>query len=213
MYCVWRSNLGKLIAPRMRRAFKREVLEDFVSSDMTPMEERDPELVINPIFVHKMQRQREKQRAKKVKKMGIGKSGGLARLGLNIDAKVPVVEDEQVKNIKAVDHYLERERGIVDANKKLTKDQREQQGKALLKGQKKAAAGSKHLAAEEKRQAHHAAREHQREANRAAKGAIADKDVEMAEGGGGHWLGKQRSGNGGKSGVRLQEVEQYSAAL
>ena len=77
MYCVWRSNLGKLIAPRMRRAFKREVLEDFVSSDMTPMEERDPELVINPIFVHKMQRQREKQRAKKVKKMGVWSTTGV----------------------------------------------------------------------------------------------------------------------------------------
>ena len=43
--------------------------------------------------------------------MGIGKSGGLARLGLQLDQRVQVV-DERLKDMYAVDHYLERERGV-----------------------------------------------------------------------------------------------------
>jgi len=195
-YCA-RSNLSKIIAPKLRRAEKREVLEDFVSSDMTPMEEKDPELVINPIFVHKMKQSRERERKKKVKKGGIGKSGGLARLGLKIEERVKVEVDERVKDMYAVDHYLERERGINDAAKLKTAAEREQAGKALLKGQKKAADKSSLTAAQAKNQGFADARLHAREANRAAHQVLAEADEEddddLEYGGGG---GGIRNGNG-----------------
>ena len=138
-FCIWKSNLGRILAPKMRRRTSEARVDDFVSSDITPMEEQDPELVVNPIFVHKMKRERERQRKGKLKKGagGMGRTGGLARLGIQLESRAQVV-DEKFKDMYAVDHYLERERGIVDESKNKTAYEREMAGKALLKGQKKA---------------------------------------------------------------------------
>ena len=138
-FLYWFTNLSKILAPKMRRKRDRgDPLNEFVSSDMTPMEEQDPELVINPIFIHKIKMDKERQRKQKSKKgLGLGKTGGLARLNLRIDDHQPVV-DERVKDISAVDHYLERERGVHDASKQMTAYEKHQAGKALLKGAKKA---------------------------------------------------------------------------
>jgi hypothetical protein len=191
-FLIWKSNLSKMLAPRLRNKEKREVIQDFVSSDMTPMEEKDPELVINPIFVHKMKQSREKQRKAKVKKSGgVGKSGGLARLGLNIEAvqKGPPV-DPRIKDMYAVDHYLEREKNIVDKNKQLTAVEKEAQQKALLKAQKKGPQSAL-KGAEDKVKGFADARGFAREATRAGRQALKDEaegeedDDDYGGGGGG----------------------------
>jgi len=138
-FLYWRSNLTKIFAPKMRRKHdKGDPLNEFVSSDMTPMEEQDPELVINPIFIHKIKLDKERARKQKASKgSGLGRTGGLARLNLGFEDK-PHVVDERIKDISAVDHYLERERGVLDASKQMSAYEKHQAGKALLKGAKKA---------------------------------------------------------------------------
>ena len=142
--CCWKSQLGMVLAPKLRKRKDQEVLAEFVSSDMTPMEEQDPELVLNPIFVHKMNREKDRQRKKKLAKMssGTGKSGGLARLGINIGAQAEKMDPKKM-NILAVDTFLEREKGVVDESKNLTPYEREMKAKELRKGAKKAATNSK----------------------------------------------------------------------
>ena len=67
-----------------------DVLKDFVDDSVTTMEDLDPELVMNPVLVARMQMEREnkaKAGRKKGKARGNGlgnKTGGIARLGLNL---------------------------------------------------------------------------------------------------------------------------------
>jgi len=139
---AYTGSLAKIVAPRLRRKQNQEVLADFVSSDMTPMEEQDPELVINPIFVHKMKRERERQRKAKQKKgTGMGRTGGLARLNIQFNDQPRQVDEKKIE-MNAVDHYLERERGIIDEHKAKSAYEREVAGKALAKNTKNAAAKS-----------------------------------------------------------------------
>jgi len=141
-YC--RAQVQKIVAPKLRRRKQDDIVGDFVSSDMTPMEEHDPELVINPIMVHKMKRNKEQQRKKKMMKAktGLAKSGGLARLNLVIEDNGPP-QDPKKLEISQVDTYLEKERNIVDNAKNQSAYDRELAGRALQKGQKKAATMSK----------------------------------------------------------------------
>lgn len=180
MYCIYKSNLGKILAPNLRKREKREVIGDFVSSEMTPMEEQDPELVINPIFVHKMKRERERQRHAKVQKGGTGKSGGLARLGLNLTAQPKGPVDPKKLDMMGVDRYLERDEGILDTSKQLTALEREEQQRKLQKAGKHAANKSQLHAEDGKKQQLQRARDDARAAGRAGGEARAAQEMEMA---------------------------------
>jgi hypothetical protein len=180
MYCIYKSNLGKILAPNLRKREKREVIGDFVSSEMTPMEEQDPELVINPIFVHKMKRERERQRHAKVQKGVTGKSGGLARLGLNLTAQPKGPVDPKKLDMMGVDRYLERDEGILDTSKQLTALEREEQQRKLQKAGKHAANKSQLHAEDGKKQQLQRARDDARAAGRAGGEARAAQEMEMA---------------------------------
>jgi len=181
LFCVWKSNLGKIIAPRLRRKQQREIISDFVSSDMTAMEEQDPELVINPIFVHKMKRERERQRKAKVKKTGTGKIGGLARLGINLHSEPKVAVDPKKIDIMGVDRYLEKDKGIVDQSKQLSAYDREQQQKKLTKAGKHAANKSRLHAEQGNKEKLQQARDDARAAVRAGAEARAVAEASMGD--------------------------------
>ena len=70
----------------------------------------------------------------------------------------------------AVDQYLEKSKGVVDDAKAMTKEERENASRALLKGQKKAikAHATVANAIDEKKTGFTQAREHARDAARAA---------------------------------------------
>ena len=144
------------------------------------MEEQDPELVINPIFVHKMKRERERQRHAKVQKGGTGKSGGLARLGLNLTAQPKGPVDPKKLDMMGVDRYLERDEGILDTSKQLTALEREEQQRKLQKAGKHAANKSQLHAEDGKKQQLQRARDDARAAGRAGGEARAAQEMEMA---------------------------------
>merc|ERR1711871_1427954 len=77
----------------------------------------------------------------KMKAMGTGRSGGLARLGLSLEDRVVEVDPKKME-ITAVDTYLTKDKGIHDASKALSAHERALQQKAITKGAKKAATRS-----------------------------------------------------------------------
>jgi len=181
IFLMWKANLGKILSPKLRRKQHREIISDFVSSDMTPMEEHDPELVINPIFVHKMKREKERQRKQKVKGTGTGKSGGLARLGINLAAKQPEKVDPKKLDMMGVDRYLEKEKGIVDASKQMTAYEREMQQKKLTKAGKAAATKSNLVSELNKKDEIQRARDDARNAVKAGGDARKAAEAKLAE--------------------------------
>ena len=190
-YVYYRSNASKIFAPQLRtRREGADPLNDFVSSDQTPMEEQDPELVINPIFIHKIEMERERQRKEKRAKGGLGRSGGLARLGLRFEDRAQVV-DERAKDLNAVDHFLTRE-GVGDDSKSKTAYEKHLAGKALAKAGKKAQERSHLETADAKAREKAAAREAAREAARMG-GGHGDDD------GGNEMQGGRRGGGAGSS--------------
>jgi len=193
----WKTNLTKILAPRLRRRQDREVIADFVSSDMTPMEEQDPELIINPIVVHKMKMERERQRRAKNKKggTGMGRTGGLARLNLRLEEPKAQVDERKIE-MNMVDHYLERDKGIVDHHKLKSAYEREQAGKELLRGAKKAANNSSLNEAQGRKEGLTHARADAREAARAAK-AVRAVDADDDSGAGPRSAGANGGGGGG----------------
>ena len=85
VYLIWKHNLHKVFAPKLRR--KREAepkVEDFMSPDFMPMEDEDPELFVNPVLAAKMQFKKDRENKSKKKGAGTGKSGGLRRLNLGV---------------------------------------------------------------------------------------------------------------------------------
>jgi len=85
------------------------MMNQYATNDATPMEETDPNLVINPILVNKMKSEREAERKRKLKKgrSALGKSGGLAKLGLSIAPKIPKTADEERRvKMNQVDKYM-----------------------------------------------------------------------------------------------------------
>ena len=88
-WCYYNSNKLKVFAPKLRRKkVNEEPLAQFVCNDMMPMEEHDPELVMNPVLLARMQLERDNERKRKGKKGGTCiKSGGLARLGITCAAQ------------------------------------------------------------------------------------------------------------------------------
>ena len=108
--CYYRDSVKSVIAPRLRRKKPEdEPLRDFVSHDPMPMEDHDPDLVMNPIFLARMAAEKERERAGRGKKgkgglTGGGRTGGLARLGIKIDDR----EDKEANkpNTQKVDEFL-----------------------------------------------------------------------------------------------------------
>ena len=191
------TNLSKVIAPKLRRRDDKPIISEFVSSDMTPMEEHDPELVMNPILVHKMKRNEDKKRKEKLaKKAGAtgGKTGGLARLGLRIDESQPKVDPKKLE-ISAVDTYLERSKNVFDASKGKSAYEREVAGKALAKGARKAQVKSSVNEALAKSEGRAEARVKARQAVDAARQGVQLPDMPEEEGGGGAASGR-RHGKG-----------------
>ena len=187
VYCIRAANKGKIFAPKLRK--KKDpaaLLDQFVSTDATIHEEEDPDLVLNPLFVHKMKMQEEAARRAKMekKKKGFGQSGGLARLNLHIEEKPHDTEEMQRKRgIAQFDQYLEKEKGVHDASKEMTAYEREQKAKET-KRQLKKAAGKSTLTAEEQRRAGLAAgRGDARRANAAARDARVDEEDSMEQSG------------------------------
>ena len=88
---VWcqRKHARKVSAPRLRKKESYgDVLRDFVDDAVSPMEDLDPEIVMNPVLLARMQMEKEaKGRAGRKKGKGGAQTGGLARLGLRAGGK------------------------------------------------------------------------------------------------------------------------------
>ena len=92
VFWCYTSNLNKIFAPKLRmKVVDDEVLKDFVDDSVTAMEDADPELVLNPVLVARMQMEKESamrgKKGKGKKGMGGNKTGGLARLGLQVSTE------------------------------------------------------------------------------------------------------------------------------
>ena len=91
LWC-YTSNVSKIFAPKLRtKVIDDDVLKDFVDDSVTAMEDADPELVMNPVLVARMQMEKESamrgKKGKGKKGMGGNKTGGLARLGLQVSTE------------------------------------------------------------------------------------------------------------------------------
>jgi hypothetical protein len=84
----YKKNKLKIKAPKLKKkSVDDDVLKGFVDGSATATEDMDPELVMNPVLVARMQMEKEsKERGKRKKGKGgvSNKTGGLARLGLNV---------------------------------------------------------------------------------------------------------------------------------
>jgi len=117
MVAVWKTNLRKVIAPKLRRKKPNdEPLKTFVTQEAVPNEEEDPELVINPIMLARHHMEEDHKRAKDKKaakrKGGQGRTGGLKRLWGNESVSgTTAASTSQPMNGKAiVDGWLADER-------------------------------------------------------------------------------------------------------
>jgi len=121
-YC---TDLPKVIAPRLRKAEEApDPVTDFFDRGDAVMEDHDPELAVNPVWMARMQAQREKEAAKKRQRgLGggfLGGPGALARLGIRI---APVEQAETSPGRTA------KEKGpryLKQIDKELEKQQKEQ---------------------------------------------------------------------------------------
>jgi len=106
----WQTNKTKIIAPKLKKKdVNDEPLKDFVTHDNAAMEDNDPEVVMNPVLLARIAMEKEaKQGAKHKKKGGLGKTGGLARLGLG---EVAAEKKKERPVQEQVDEFLE-ERGV-----------------------------------------------------------------------------------------------------
>ena len=134
--CYYRDSVKSVIAPRLRRKKPEdEPLRDFVSHDPMPMEDHDPDLVMNPIFLARMAAEKERERAGRGKKKGGltggGRTGGLARLGIKIDDR----EDKEANklNTQKVDEFLikQAKREAAEKGMKAPETKEEQMMRAL----------------------------------------------------------------------------------
>ena len=114
MFVWWKTNLPKILAPALR---KKEVnmdpFEDFVARDEDPMEDHDPDLVMNPIMLARIQLEKEAKMKKASKKIGDdagGKSGGLKRLNFRLSKAEAKPETKTQKiHMKHIDAHLKKE--------------------------------------------------------------------------------------------------------
>jgi len=118
VYC-YRSNSTKIFAPKLRKKDPNDdPLKDFVSQDATPMEDADPELVMNPVLLARMEMEKQKAMAmagkgskKKGGVAGAGRTGGLARLGLKVEGVEGTKKAAKPINMQ-VDEFLHETMGV-----------------------------------------------------------------------------------------------------
>jgi hypothetical protein len=109
---AWYTDLPKVIAPKLRKKkgekSAAEVMSGFVSHDAAPMEDHDPEIVMNPVLLAKMERGKSGKGSKKAS--GSGRVGALKHLGIVVDAN-PKGEEERARErqMKDVDKFLTKE--------------------------------------------------------------------------------------------------------
>uniref|UniRef100_A0A7S3ETH5 Fibronectin type-III domain-containing protein n=1 Tax=Haptolina ericina TaxID=156174 RepID=A0A7S3ETH5_9EUKA len=111
----YNSNKLKVFAPKLRKKrVNEEPLAQFVCNDQMPMEEHDPELVMNPVLLARMQLERDNERKRKGGKAGggTGRSGGLARLGITIKHENAEEKDPKKAQMTQVDTFLEAKLGV-----------------------------------------------------------------------------------------------------
>ena len=94
------------IVPRLKRK-SEDNIDHYISRNDAPMEDDDPEIVMNPVLVAKLQAQKNAAMGKKGQKQkGVGggtKSGGLARLGLRAGAEEKRAAVEKSKAVQLDD--------------------------------------------------------------------------------------------------------------
>jgi len=109
-FVVWKSELPKVLAPRLRRRKSKEVeLEAYMSSDFMPMEDEDPELTVNPVLQAKIQMAKERERMAKGKRGlggGTGRAGGLRRLNISLGNKVDSASKQKANARQQIDEFL-----------------------------------------------------------------------------------------------------------
>ena len=95
---VWRcTEVRKIVAPRThKKELNTDPLEDFIVKEDTALEDLDPDLTVNPVLLAKMVLEKETYLKKKRKAAKGGATGGLKRLGLNLDG------DDKHNEIKPV---------------------------------------------------------------------------------------------------------------
>ncbi|KAL1524777.1 hypothetical protein AB1Y20_019659 [Prymnesium parvum] len=112
-WCYYNANKLKVFAPKLRKKIEnQEPLAQFVCNDMMPMEEHDPELVMNPVLLARMQLERENERKRKGKAGAkCIKSGGLARLGITCQTQ-DQEKDPKKTQMAAIDNFLVKSEGV-----------------------------------------------------------------------------------------------------
>ena len=99
------------------------------------MEDHDPDLVMNPIFLARMAAEKERERAGRGKKKGGltggGRTGGLARLGIKIDDREE--KEANKPNTQKVDEFLikQAKREAAEKGMKAPETKEEQMMRAL----------------------------------------------------------------------------------
>jgi hypothetical protein len=188
----YRANIEKVMGPKLRRKkVKEDPLSDFVSSEATMSEEHDPELVLNPVLVAKMQFEKDAARGRKnkmLKAKGIsgGRSGGLARLGITLSEKPDSKYDRKTMLISSVDDYL-TSKDVADTSKELTKEEKAAAARQLKKGVKTAVGKTAEKAEKSSSSALNRAKSRQ-----AMHTTLEEEDDDDDEGGGKKAMGKSR---------------------
>jgi len=108
---VWRcTELPKVLAPRTRKVeINTDPLDDFIVKEDTAMEDLDPDLTMNPVLLAKIAIERERGLAPKKKGNaggGRGATGGLKRLGINLDG-VKAKDGPKKVGLKDIDVRLQ----------------------------------------------------------------------------------------------------------
>lgn len=111
MLLLMKTNLRKVIAPKLRKKpVDDEPLKTFVTLDAMPNEEDDPEIVMNPILMARLAMEAEKEARGTGKKKraggGVGRTGGLRRLNIQIDESKEAAGGKTLTGKAAVDKYL-----------------------------------------------------------------------------------------------------------
>ena len=89
-------------------------VERFMDNEYTPGVDDAEDITVNPVFLHKIDEEKRKKREAKLKKTGSAsgtKSGGLARLNLQIDAPKEKAGGK-MKGLLDVEKYLAGQKGI-----------------------------------------------------------------------------------------------------
>merc|ERR1719215_188905 len=99
LVCKLKSQQGRIAAPKLRKKNEEDPLAGFVGQmEATPMEDADPELVMNPVLLARMEMEKQNMQNKGRKGKGKkGKGGGGAGALRKLNLKVVSGKIEEVK--------------------------------------------------------------------------------------------------------------------